>query len=330
MVVSVAFSGVIYQVLSREVERFARAQRFRIERGLPEPRVAIEVRATPSPQFMDVPLGDPDLVAESKQRIVYTLVVINGIIFVLAGGLGYILAGQTLLPIRKMLDEQSRFISDASHELKTPITAIKSMMEVEMRNPSMTVMEAKEALTASVSEMNKLQKLTQSLLELAQSEGKDAWKTTPVSLMTVLKDAKDRVRIVSKNKSITIILTGVDVIVRGSMDRLTDAIVILLDNAIKYSNAKTKITATVKLIKGYGKILIADHGVGIAEKDLPFIFDRFYRGDVSRSKADYDGYGLGLPIAKQIIQLHNGSIDVESKKQKGTTVTVSIPVSKAS
>ncbi|MEK7577840.1 MAG: histidine kinase dimerization/phospho-acceptor domain-containing protein [Patescibacteria group bacterium] len=187
MMVSIAFSAVIFQFLSHEVERFARAQRFRIERGLPDPRLLFE-------RTMPPPVIDPDLVAETKSRIIYMLTIINGVILILSGGLGYILAGRTLSPIQEMLDEQSRFISDASHELKTPITAIKSMMEVELRNKNMTLVEAKEALRGGVSEMNKLQKLTQYLLELTHSEYKGkALPLTTVSFVEVAEEAKRRV-----------------------------------------------------------------------------------------------------------------------------------------
>lgn len=326
MVVSVAFSAVIYKVLSQEVERFARAQRFRIERALPDPRLEFEIRTPPMPP-VDRMIIDPDLVLETKQRIIYTLIVINGVILIFSGGLGYILAGRTLHPIREMLNEQSRFISDASHELKTPITAIKAMMEVEARNPTMTVSEAKDALNASIMEMNKLQKLTQSLLELAQSEA--SIKTLPfsrVSLVVVLTEVKHRVHLLLINKSIELSIAGSDVKVKGNADRLTDALVIFLDNAIKYSAKNSKISVAIKSEKGMGKIIITDQGMGIVAKDLPHIFDRFYRGDVSRSKNDNDGYGLGLSIAKQIIELHNGKIEVASKKSKGTIVSVSIPL----
>lgn len=326
MVVSVAFSAVIYEVLSQEVERFARAQRFRIERALPDPRFEFDIPTPPMPSI-DGRIIDPDLVLETKQRIIYTLIVINGVILIFSGGLGYILAGRTLSPIREMLNEQSRFISDASHELKTPITAIKAMMEVEARNPTMTVSEAKNALNASIMEMNKLQKLTQSLLELAQSEA--SIKTLPfsrVSLVVVLTEVKHRVHPLLINKSIELSIAGSDVKVKGNADRLTDALVIFLDNAIKYSAKNSKISVAIKAEKGMGKIIITDQGMGIVAKDLPHIFDRFYRGDVSRSKNDNDGYGLGLPIAKQIIELHNGKIEVASKKSKGTIVSVSIPL----
>ena len=304
------------------MERFARAQRFRIERGLPDPRLLFE-------RTMPPPVIDPDLVAETKSRIIYMLTIINGVILILSGGLGYILAGRTLSPIQEMLDEQSRFISDASHELKTPITAIKSMMEVELRNKNMTLVEAKEALRGGVSEMNKLQKLTQYLLELTHSEYKGkALPLTTVSFVEVAEEAKRRVLSLLTYKTINLLVEGNEVYVKGNADRLVDASIIFLDNAIKYSPKKSVIRMKVEKKNGHGILSIADQGTGIAAKDLSHIFERFFRGDASRSKNDSDGYGLGLAIAKRIIDMHSGTIGVKSSKGKGTTVVVEIPLSK--
>lgn len=328
MVVSVAFSAVIFEVLTREVKRFARAQRFRIERGFPDTQLPFDIRIAPISEFNTAYI-DPDLVSETKARILSTLIIINGVILVLSGGFGYILAGRTLSPIQDMLDEQARFISDASHELKTPITAIKSMMEVELRNSTMTIIEAKAALRGGVSEMNRLQKLTQSLLELTQSEYKEkALPLSTVSLEAVVSEAKRRVQALLVQKAITLSIEGKEVYVKGNADRLQDACVILLDNAIKYSPKKSTIIINFGKKKGHGTLTIADHGIGIAAKDLPNIFERFYRGDASRSKNESEGFGLGLPIAKRIIDMHNGTVEVKSIKGKGTTVVVEIPLSK--
>ena len=103
-------------------------------------------------------------------------------------------------------------------------------------------------------------------------------------------------------------------------------IVIFLDNAVKYSDKKGKIKVGIKSKKKCAEIIISDNGRGIPEKDLPHIFDRFYRVDRARCKNDVCGYGLGLSVAKKIIDLHQGSISVESEINKGTTFTIKLPV----
>ena len=114
MLVSFLFSIGVYKILTREVERFARIQRFRMERGFGENHVILP------------PNLDSDFVSETKERIAATLSTIDFVILIISGALGYFLAGKTLLPIKSMLDEQNRFITDASHELRTPLTALNS------------------------------------------------------------------------------------------------------------------------------------------------------------------------------------------------------------
>ena len=107
---------------------------------------------------------------------------------------------------------------------------------------------------------------------------------------------------------------------------MTDLLVIILDNAIKYSNEKKSIFITSKKIDKKIFVFVKDQGIGISKKDLPYIFDRFYRADSARAKKDSGGYGLGLSIAKKIIEVHQGEIKMESKLGKGTTVIISLPV----
>jgi signal transduction histidine kinase len=104
--------------------------------------------------------------------------------------------------------------------------------------------------------------------------------------------------------------------------------IILLDNAVKYSDEKSSIEITTKQLDNGIQISVTDHGHGIEEKDLPYIFDRFYRVDSARTKTDISGYGLGLAIAKQIAETHNGSITVKSVIKKGSIFTVTLPISR--
>ena len=157
MLISVFFSFVIYKVLTHEFERFAQRQKFRIEQRF----------QNPPPPF---PVPDPDLIKEVKQRLLLSLTGINLIILVLSGGLGYFLAGKTLKPIKDMVDEQNRFISDASHELRTPLTALKTSMEVGLRNKKLALNEAKLIISENLNEINRLQLMSEKLLELARNQ----------------------------------------------------------------------------------------------------------------------------------------------------------------
>lgn len=318
--ISFAFSAVIYAFLSREVERFAKVQRLRIERQ------RTPFGFIPQPEQISIAL-DPDLIAETKHRILYTLVVINGCIMVIAGGLGYILAGRTLSPIQKMVDEQYRFVQDASHELRTPLTSLKSALEVSLRDKKATLGELKMIIRDAIGDTNKLQALTDALLKLAQYEKPEIHIVhEPVDLQSVISAASASVKAVAKQKKITIKMPTDSCIVKGHEQSITEVFIILLENAIKYSNPKSTITIDVIKKDQHAYISVADHGLGISEEDLPHIFKRFYRADSARTKSDQSGYGLGLSIAKHLVSLNNGTITVESTPESGSVFTVILPV----
>ncbi|HCM82524.1 TPA: hypothetical protein DIS60_04150, partial [Patescibacteria group bacterium] len=298
MMISISFSLVIYRVLISEVERFARSQRFRIERQLQEgvllpPDGHIQTGTLPL-------LTDPDLVEDTKHRLLFVLIIVNSGILVLSGGLGYILAGMTLKPIKEMMEEQNQFITDASHELRTPLTSLKSAIEVNVRDKHLTVAQAKKLLAENIKDVDKLQLLSDELLQLAQYQ-KPNGKTADMSLslQSVVKKAIRNVEALAKAKSIPITNTVGDAILRGDSTELSDIFTILLDNAIKYGKENNAITIDSDIKNGWALISVTDKGIGIGKGDIPHIFDRFYRADTSRAKTKAPGFGLGLSIAKK-------------------------------
>jgi len=328
MLISVSFSGVIYKVITNEVERFTLAQRYRIERRLREGQYF-----PPDLHFQgtlpQVPIMDPELFEETKRRLLLILIAVNGGIFILSGGLGYFLAGRTLNPIKDMLDEQNRFISDSSHELRTPLTSLKSAMEVSLRDKNLILKDAKTLISESIEEVNKLQLLSDELLQLAQYQKPNSYgKFEKLSLTDVMKKAIRKVEPLAIQKDIIIENNTCDFKLEGDRQGLCNLFIILLDNAIKYSPKKKSIELTSKKTDGLVAVYVKDYGIGISENDLPHIFDRFYRADQSRSKDRVSGFGLGLSIAKRIVELHNGIIEVMSKVGKGTTFIVKLHISK--
>jgi signal transduction histidine kinase len=325
MLVSISFSIVIYKGLMSEVERFAQSQRFRIERQLRNELVFPQ--DTHRQNTILPPITDPDLVADTKRRLLCILVVINGSILLLSGGLGYFLAGKTLKPIQEMLLEQNQFITDASHELRTPLTSIKSSVEVHLRDKHMTIARARKLLMENIKDVNKLQRLSDQLLELAQYQkpnGKDIMNK--ISLRDGIKNALRSVEALRSARSIRIQNTTKDGAILGNINEITDLFAILIDNAIKYSKEKSTITLTSSVKNGWIHVSVADVGVGIGKNDIPHIFDRFYRADSARSKTTLGGYGLGLSIAKKIVDRHTGSITCESTLGKGSVFTVRFPI----
>ncbi len=250
----------------------------------------------------------------------------NGAMFVLAGMAGYFLAGRTLKPIENMVDEQKRFVADASHELRTPLTAMRTEVEVALRDKGFDTPYAREVLASNLEEIEKLQQLSDSLLMLGRYQNTGSKRSfKDVSVLKVVEEACQNVKALAANKHIEIESTIDDIAVEADGDSLVKLLTILLDNAIKYSNPDGKIIVRANPIKNKVAISVKDFGAGIRASDLPYIFKRFYRAEASRTKTKVEGYGLGLSIAKTIVDMHSGTIDVESVPDNGTTFTITLP-----
>jgi two-component system, OmpR family, sensor histidine kinase CiaH len=314
--ISVVFSGVIFQVQMVEVNRFARAQRIRIQRQIPE-----GVFLPPEPPFID-----PDLVAETQKRLLLNLIFLNSLIIVISGGLGYFLAGKTLRPIKEMLEDQDRFISDSSHELRTPLTSLKSAMEVALMDKKMTLEETKNLIKENIEDVNKLQKLSDSLILLTKQSSKKEKHYQVLTTKQLIEDSIQQIKAQATKKKITIISNIKNVKFQGENDKLTNLVAILLENAIKYSKNNKIVKIKTWKTKNHVNITVKDGGIGISEKDIPHIFDRFYRADISRSKIKTSGYGLGLSIAKMIVDEHHGTISVKSIIKKGSQFLIRLPI----
>lgn len=315
MIISLSFTAVIYRLLDREVVRFAHQQRLRIERRLTDG----------CPSIAQPPL-DAELVSETKHRLLMSLLFVNASIFVAAGGFGYVLAGKTLNPIKAMVEDQNRFIGDTSHELKTPLTSLKTSFEVYLRDKKKNVKKADQLISESISEVDKLQSLSESLLQLSlyqQPVAQQSFETT--SLVKVVTTAIQKVQPLADEKDITLKPPTKDATVWGDAQMLVQLFVILLDNAIKYSPQKSAVSTQITQKSGHAQIVVADTGLGIAEADIPHIFDRFYRADQARTKTNQGGYGLGLSIAHSIVSTHQGTITVTSKLGTGSTFIVTFP-----
>lgn len=329
MCISVSFSAVIYRVLTFEMDRFAQRQQVRIERQLENRELFPEPPKPVSGTIQQFLAFDPDIINETKHRLQIQLIAINIAIVGIAGALGYVLAGKTLKPIADMLDEQRRFVSDASHELRTPLTALKSSMEVALRDQQFTTEEARTIMKDNIQDVNTLQKLTDQLLELARIEMNGHKKHYQVvNIRTVIDQAVKRIAPIAARQAINIESQSVSIAVLGDSTALVDCCIVLLDNAIKYSPKHTTVHISAITRGNDVNIAVRDHGIGINETDIPHIFDRFYRADSARSKTKTTGYGLGLSIAKKIIEEHSGTISVTSSIRKGSTFIITLPIVK--
>jgi len=265
---------------------------------------------------------------ESSGHLKLNLIYFNLLILILSAGLAYFFARRTLAPIKETLEIQNSFTADASYELRTPLAAIKSEIEVALRDKKLGLATAKKTLKSNLEEVEKLESLTNALLKLSQyqEEGKNIFEK--VSLEEVIIEGYEKIESLARKKSINFNTKLENLYIQGDKASLIELIVILLDNAIKYSPQKSKITIRLKKKNHQAEIRIIDRGIGIKSSDLPYIFNRFYRADLSRQRqlgSGINGYGLGLAIAKKIIELNRGSIEVKSKIGAGTTFIIKFP-----
>jgi two-component system, OmpR family, sensor histidine kinase CiaH len=318
MSISLFFSAIIYQSTVHEFNADYARQGVAIRR-LPD----YQPPGSVLDQFLYQRLQQYN---EAKAHILDRLILINLIILVGGGILCYYLARRTLQPIEEAHEALERFTADASHELRTPLTAMQTENEVALMNPKLTLAEAKAQLRSNLEELAKLTTLSDGLLRLARMEN-NRDEFVVVDLAKVVDSALARTAHAAQVKGVHIEQTvGTNLKVQGDQASLTEALITVLDNALKYSPEKSKVQVTAKKASKQVVIQVKDHGMGIRASDLPHIFDRFYRADAARSKQASNGYGLGLAIAKNIMEMHGGTITAKSRQGKGSTFTLHLPL----
>lgn len=218
---------------------------------------------------------------------------------------------------------QQRFVSDASHELRAPLTAIQGNLELVRRYPAMPTTEREEALAEMEREASRLTRLVADLLVLARADAGVPLKHHTFDLDAVVLDTFHSARQLVHGQAMHLDPFE-PVQICGDEDRLKQVLLILLDNALKYTPEQGQITLGLQHKGGQVEISVQDTGIGIAPEDVSHVFERFYRADPGRSR-DPGGTGLGLSIAQWIVEQHGGSISLNSQLGQGTRVTVSLP-----
>lgn len=316
MLISLIFSIVIFKAVSSDLN-----QRYiNIENQL---RKNIKSLDRIPPVLKIIIIND---LRVARQRVLFILLLANGGIFVLSLFIGYFLSGRTLRPIEDMVKEQNRFVSDASHELRTPLSALKTSTEVALRDKKMSVPDARHILEENLDDIESLETLSENLLRLAQyQEGSRILALQKINIGDVARKVMKKIKVISEKKKIDIKSSIDDVYIKADPISMEELLFILLDNAIKYTAVEGRVSLNIASEGRYAVLSISDSGKGIDPVDMPHIFERFYRADLSRSKNKVSGYGLGLPVAREIVKLHNGTIGVSSKAEQGSTFTVKIP-----
>jgi signal transduction histidine kinase len=219
-----------------------------------------------------------------------------------------------------------QFTSDASHELKTPLAILLGELEIALRRP-LTVDEYRATLISCLEEVERLTSVVEGLLELSRADaGQVGRRFEQVRFSRLVEEICDDVQILAEAKRITVI-TNVqpDIQLDGDPVRLHQALLNVIENAVKYTLETGRVDVTVAADQRKVSVIVTDSGIGIDADDIPFIFDRFYRVDKARSQR-VRGTGLGLAIAKWVVDAHDGSIAVASTPGVGSTFTIMLPL----
>jgi signal transduction histidine kinase len=251
-------------------------------------------------------------------------IILIGFTGVIGLGLGsWWLSQRALQPAQQAWDQQQSFIANAGHELRTPLTLIRSSLEVVQRTPLDA--DQKQLVGDVLTECDHMNKLVEDLLLLSRLDHQRLPLVfSSIDLKPFIEEVCRKVNQLANNKKINIILDLKDGSVVGDSLRIRQVLLILLDNALRNMPSGGQVKISSKSTPAFWQIQVTDSGMGIPEESLNHIFERFYR--VNRpSDKDYSGNGLGLSIAKSIIEAHHGQILITSKIGMGTTVTLTLP-----
>lgn len=273
-----------------------------------------------------------DMTAQQNvlDRLILTFIGVTLVMLIFIFFISNFLTERSIRPIKEAFDKQKQFISDASHELKTPLAVISANVDVLVNNENAHVEDLDNGkwLQYIKTEVERMSHLTRDLLYLTQMEDAEDHKMmkTTFNLSEKIEQMLLSVEAIAFEKKIEldyVLLPDAEIV--GNPEQLSQVIMILLDNAIKYTPENGEIKANLTRTQHHYMLTLANTGEGISPEDLPHVFDRFYRGDKVRSR-HANSYGLGLAIAKTIIEQHGGKITCESVPGDQTTFTVKLKI----
>ncbi|GAC40785.1 sensor histidine kinase [Paenibacillus popilliae] len=270
--------------------------------------------------FLDVTDADNTLI-----ELLTTLIMVGLLTLFVIFAISLFFANRSIRPIAETWEKQKQFFADISHELKTPLAIINANSDALLANEGETIHSQRKWLDYIKSQTDRMGRLVSDLLYLAKTEDtRIELNVTSFDLSNMVSDVILSMEAIAFEKDITL-LQEVEpcLILKSDSEKVKQVITILMDNAIKYTDKKGRIHITLKKTRHHIAFSIQNSGQGIPPQHLPKLFDRFYRADPARTQAN-GGYGLGLPIAKAIIDRLGGKIVAESKENEGATFTFTL------
>ncbi len=258
------------------------------------------------------------------KQLLQTMIITGGLVTLLFGAAAWLLAGRTIKPSQDAMEKQQTFVANASHELRAPLTLIHAGVELGLRKATDT--EQRELLTDVLVDANYMKKLIEDLLLLSRLDAHSLkLDDEAIPLDKFIPDLTRQMSRLAENQHIAIENKLTPAVASADPVRLKQVLLIVLDNALRNSPVGGSIHIETKVEKSNCLILVTDHGQGISKKDLAKVFERFFKADDSSSQ-EYRGSGLGLSIARGLIEAQKGYISLVSEKGKGTTVTLTLPL----
>ena len=299
-----------------------------IQHDVPEDKTlrlhAVRFKLASGSQLVAVAVADQVELEDKYADLITAFVVIAfAALFLVAAG-GFFLVRKSTAPIERSIKFMRRFMADAAHELRTPITILRTRAEIALQQPREAANYV-SALRGVEAEARRLGGIVDSLLVLARADaGEQQIDTARIFLDDIAVDAAGAAQIVARQKNVQVTVDQFEEApVEGDPTLIRQLIMIVLDNAVKFTDAGGQVHVRVSMHEGAPTFAVEDTGIGIKQEELPRVFQRFFRGETARSRTD--GAGLGLSIASWIAREHGADISLSSEPGKGTKVVVTFP-----
>jgi len=266
-----------------------------------------------------------DDIKDTLENIIFSFSIIIPFVILVIGLFSYRIASIAIYPIEESFRKFKQFTEDASHELKTPLAAIKTNIDVSLSKESKEIDYYKKKLAVIGNSVNMMANVINRMLYLSKLDSNATdFKKEKINISELLKEVKERFADAALKKNVEVEVMEENIELETNKEALDEILSIIVENAINFNKPEGRVKIAVNSSSKDVKISVTDTGIGVSKEDLPHIFDRFYRGEKSRSR-ETGGAGLGLSITKRLVEYLGGEIDVESKESVGSTFTIIIP-----
>jgi signal transduction histidine kinase len=299
-----------------------------VQRDMPDDRTlrlhAMRFRLASGKHLVAVAVADQEELEDKYTDLIAAFVGAALLALVLVAGGGFLLVRKSTAPIERSIEFMRRFMADAAHELRTPITILRTRAEVALQQPRDSV-DYVSALQGVEAEAHRLGSIVDSLLVLARADaGERQIEKERIFLDDIAIDAAGAARVVARQKGVDVAVDDFEEApVVGDPSLIRQLVMIVLDNAVKFTDEGGQVRVGVSMQEGAPTFSVEDTGIGIKQEDVPRVFQRFFRGETARSRTE--GAGLGLSIASWIAREHGANILLTSQPGEGTRVIVTFP-----